>query len=57
MVEENKEIIKRLENIEKIIQQQVIIELYRDGITQPNIAKNLGISAKTVNKLLKGIKK
>ena len=57
MEKDNNELLITLKNIEKSLQQQVIIELYRSGIPQPDIAKNLGIGAQVVNKLLKGIKK
>ena len=53
----NKKILQILESINNSLQQQIIIELYRSGIPQTQIAKNLTIGAGTVNKLLKGIKK
>jgi len=52
-----KELIKNIERIEKVLQQRVIIELYRSGIPQSVIGKNLSIGAGVVNKLLKGVKK
>lgn len=55
--ENNKEFINLLSNISKSFQQRIIIDLYKIGITQPDIARNLGIGAGVVNKLLKGIKK
>ena len=57
MEKEQKELVKILKNIEKALQQRVIIELYRSGISQPDIGKNLGIGAGAINKLLKGAKK
>ena len=54
---QHKELIKSIERIEKILQQRVIIELYRSGIPQSVIGKNLGIGAGVVNKLLKGAKR
>lgn len=57
MEKETKEIIKKIEGLERTLQQLVIIELYKGGISQPEIGKNLGIGAGVVNKLLKGIKK
>jgi len=51
---QHRELIKSIERIEKVLQQRVIIELYRSGIPQSVIGKNLGIGAGVVNRLLKG---
>lgn len=51
---QHRELIKSIEKIEKVFQQRVIIELYRSGIPQSVIGKNLGIGAGVVNRLLKG---
>ena len=56
MEKEQEKFIKALGDIEKVLQQNIIIELYKIGITQPDIARNLSIGAGVVNKLLKGVK-
>lgn len=53
----DKELHSLLANIQKTLQQHTVIGLYNLGISQPDIARNLGIGAGTVNKLLKGAKK
>lgn len=56
-MQENKEVLKKLDDISKILRHLLAVELYRANTPQPQIGKLLGISAGSVNALLKGIKK
>ena len=50
-------ILKSLEEIENLKRIQLIIELNKAGMPQATIAKKLHVAVKTVNDLLKDIKK
>jgi hypothetical protein len=50
-------ILKSLEEIENLIRIQLIIELNKVGMPQASIAKKLHIAIKTINDLLKEVKK
>lgn len=53
----DKELNKKIDNIEKILQHLLAIELFRHDVPQADIGKHLGIATGSVNKLLKGLKK
>ena len=60
MAEENEElqkIQKTLEEIKRLIQHSIAIQLYCVGATQDEISKNLRITKPTINKMVKGVKK
>jgi len=48
---------KSLDDIKKLLQQSLAIQLYKGGATQDEIAKNLKITKATINQMVKGIKK
>ncbi len=48
---------KSLDDIKKLLQQSLAIQLYKGGATQGEIAKNLKITKATINQMVKGIKK
>jgi len=48
---------KQLDEIKKLLQHNLAIQLYKGGATQDEIASNLKIAKATVNKMVKGIKK
>lgn len=57
MEKEYRELSKKVESIESILKHLLVIELYKNDMTQEDIGKSLGMSKTTVNNLLKGIKK
>ncbi len=50
-------ILQVLQEIESLLKAQLVIELYKSGINQGEIAKRLHVATKEVNDLLKGIGK
>jgi DNA-binding transcriptional regulator LsrR (DeoR family) len=48
---------KSLDDIKKLLQQSLAIQLYKGGATQDEIAKNLKITKATINQMVKGINK
>lgn len=48
---------ERLDEVIRLLQLSAAIELYRAGVTQKQIGKNLGIATASVNSMLKGIQK
>ena len=50
-------IAKSLEEVKKLLQQSIAIQLYKSGATQDEIVKNLKIRKATINQMVKGIKK
>ena len=52
-----KKISNLLEEIKKLLQQSIAIQLYKSGATQDEIAKNLKITKPTINQMVKGIRK
>lgn len=52
-----KNIQQSLDNILKLLQHSIAIQLYYAGASQDEIAKNLRLAKLTVNKMVKGIKK
>ena len=48
---------KLLEEIKALLQQMVVLQLYKSGYTQKEIANNLKVGIITINQMLKGIKK
>ncbi len=48
---------KSLDEIKKLLQQSIAIQLYKGGATQDEIVKNLKITKSTINQMVKGIKK
>lgn len=54
---ESKNILKTLEEIKKLLQQSIAIQLYCSGATQDQISKNLKITKSTINKMVKGVKR
>ena len=60
MNDENKElkkIIKSLDEIKKLIQHSIAIQLYCAGATQDEITKSLRVTKATINQMVKGVKK
>ncbi|MGD8456016.1 MAG: hypothetical protein PVF83_06510 [Anaerolineales bacterium] len=47
----------KLDDIKKLLQQMVAIQLYNSGVSQDEIRQKLGINMNTVNSMLKGVKK
>lgn len=54
---ESKNILKILEEIKKLLQQSIAIQLYCADATQDQISKNLRITKPTINKMVKGVKR
>ncbi len=52
-----KNILKTLEEIKKLLQQSIAIQLYCAGAIQDEISKNLRIAKSTINKMVKGVKR
>lgn len=48
---------EKLEEIIRLQQFSIAIELYRAGVTQKQIGKSLGIATVSVNQMLKGFDK
>lgn len=46
-----------LNEIKRLLQQQIAIQLYTNGVSQNEIGKNMKIATGTVNHMLKGMKK
>lgn len=46
-----------LDEIKRLLQQSIAIQLYKEGATQDEIAKNLKIGKAIVNSMVRGIKK
>jgi DNA-directed RNA polymerase specialized sigma24 family protein len=44
-----------LKSITKLLENLLIIELWRGGLSQADIGKRLGLAAGSVNKILKGV--
>lgn len=57
MDNESKELKEKLTSIEGLLQSQLVIELFKLGVSQNEIGKRLKLRTATVNSLLKGIKK
>jgi len=57
MENKNKEVIEKLENIEKLLKHLLAIGLYSAGASQRDICKHLKISNSTAVELLKGVNK
>lgn len=45
-----------LDEIKRLLQQSIAIQLYKEGATQDEIAKNLKIGKATINSMVRGIK-
>lgn len=54
---ENEETQRSLDDIKRLIIQLIAIQLYKEGATQDEIAKNLRIGKASVNSMVRGIKK
>ena len=50
-------IAKSIEELKKLLQHLIAIQLYKSGATQDEIAKNLKITKPTINRMVKGVKK
>ena len=50
-------IAKSIEELKKLLQHLIAIQLYKGGATQDEIAKNLKITKPTINRMVKGVKK
>ena len=50
-------IAKSIEELKKLLQHLIAIQLYTGGATQDEIAKNLKITKPTINRMVKGVKK
>ncbi len=48
---------KTMNDIKRLLQQMIAIQLYCAGAKQKDIAKNLGLAVGTINGMVKGIKK
>lgn len=48
---------KYLDSIQTLLRASIIIDLWRFGLKQKEIAQRLGVSLTMVNKILKGMKK
>lgn len=46
---------KLLEEIKRLLQQLIAIQLYQSGMTQKDISKNLRLATAKVNDMLKGV--
>jgi len=55
MPKHNNDVNTKLDEVISLLQHLVILELSRDGLSQGEIAKRLGIAKLLVNKVLKGI--
>ena len=50
-----KKSVNDLETISNLLKNLLAIELYRSGLSQPEIGKRLGIATGSVNSMLKGV--
>jgi predicted transcriptional regulator len=48
---------EKLDEVIRLLQISNAIQLHKDGVTQEQIGKTLGIAKASVNQVLKGIKK
>lgn len=46
-----------LKAIKKLLQQLVVIELYRSGVSQAEVGKRVKLAKESVNQILKGVKR
>lgn len=55
--DECKKILKALEELKRLLQHSIAIQLYCAGATQDEIVENLRVRKNTINKMVKGVKK
>lgn len=56
-MDNNKEILEKLEQTNKLMERLVAIQLFSNGATQREIASNLDVSVGYINKIIKGVKR
>lgn len=57
MIDNNKQVEKKLDAAIELLQHLVALELYKSGMTQGDIGKRIHVAKATVGQMLQGVKK